>query len=217
MRSKPMRKFMPVLTGVCTVVTVLMTGCGNKPRSVGQAEREAITPQISEARTIAEEAYIYGYPLVTMEMTRRVMTNVATPGNKHAPLGQFALMREYPTAAFREVTAPNADTLYSIAWLDLSREPYILSIPDAHGRYYLMPMLDAWTTVFQVPGTRTTGTKAQKYAITGPGWHGTLHVAWWNTHRPRTLYGLSAGHTVPAHLRTTNKSMPFRTDSLSYR
>jgi hypothetical protein len=89
-------------------------------------------------------------------------------------MGQFALMREYPTAAFRDVTAPNADTLYSVAWLDLSREPYIFSIPDAHGRYFLMPMLDAWTTVFQVPGTCTTGTKAQRYAITCPGWKGTL-------------------------------------------
>jgi hypothetical protein len=89
-------------------------------------------------------------------------------------MGQFTLMREYPTAAFRDVTAPNADTLYSVAWLDLSGGPYIFSIPDAKGRYYLMPMLDAWTNVFQVPGTRTTGTNAQKYAITGPGWSGTL-------------------------------------------
>ena len=89
-------------------------------------------------------------------------------------MGQFASAREYPTAAFKDVTAPNADTLYSSAFLDLSKEPYVLSIPDAHGRYYLMPMLDGWTTVFQVPGKRTTGTKAQKYAITGPGWSGAL-------------------------------------------
>jgi hypothetical protein len=128
----------------------------------------------SEALEIGTEAYVYGYPLVTMEMTRRIMTNVARPDGQHAPMGQFALMREYPTAAFRDVTAPNADTLYSVAWLDLSKEPYILSIPDAHGRYYLMPMLDAWTNVFQVPGKRTTGTKAQRYAITGPAWRGNL-------------------------------------------
>ena len=89
-------------------------------------------------------------------------------------MGQFASARGYPTAAFRDVTAPNADTLYSSAFLDLSKEPYVLSIPDAHGRYYLFPMLDAWTTVFQVPGKRTTGTGSQTYAITGPGWSGTL-------------------------------------------
>jgi hypothetical protein len=128
----------------------------------------------TEAVEIGTDAYIYGYPLVTMEMTRRVMTNVATPDGQHAQMGQFALMREYPTAAFHDVTAPNADTLYSTAWLDLSSEPYIFSIPDAQGRYYLMPLLDAWTNVFQVPGKRTTGTKAQKYAITGPTWRGRL-------------------------------------------
>lgn len=120
------------------------------------------------------DAYIYGYPLVTMEMTRRVMTNVSGPIGKYAPVGQFAHLKEYPTAADKEITAPNADTLYSLAWLDVSKEPYILSIPDAMGRYYLMPMLDAWTDVFANPGARTTGTKAQKYAITGPNWSGQL-------------------------------------------
>ncbi len=127
-----------------------------------------------EAFELGVEAYIYGYPLVTVEMTRRVMTNVAKPEGLHGPMGQFANAREYPTAAFKDVTAPNADTLYSSAWLDLSQEPYVLSLPDEHGRYYLMPMLSGWTDVFQVPGTRTTGTKAQTYAITGPGWQGTL-------------------------------------------
>jgi len=127
-----------------------------------------------EGLEIGIEAYIYGYPLVTVEMTRRVMTNVAAPEGTHAPMGQFANLREYPTAAFKDVTAPNADTLYSAAWLDLAKEPYILSLPDEDGRYYLMPMLSGWTDVFQVPGKRTTGTKAQKYAITGPGWKGKL-------------------------------------------
>jgi hypothetical protein len=139
---------------------------------VSTASAQNVTP--SEAKTIAEDAYIYGYPLVTMDMTRRVTTNVAAPEGLRAPMGQFANDRDYPTAAFRDVTAPNADTLYSLAWLDLSKEPYILSLPDEGDRYYLMPMLSGWTDVFQVPGTRTTGDKAQTYAITGPGWTGTL-------------------------------------------
>ncbi|WP_428306529.1 DUF1254 domain-containing protein [Lacipirellula sp.] len=120
------------------------------------------------------EAYIYGYPLVTMEMTRRVMTNVEKPAGTRAPMGQIVRMREYPTAQFRDVTAPNADTLYTTAWIDVAKEPWVLSLPDADDRYYLFPMLDAWTNVFQVPGKRTTGTGPQKYAITGPGWKGTL-------------------------------------------
>jgi len=127
-----------------------------------------------EAAQIGTEAYIYGYPLVTMEMTRRVLTNVAAPDGKLAPMGQFARLRSYPTPADKEVTAPNADTLYTLAWLDLSKEPWVLSIPDMRDRYYLMPMLSGWTDVFQVPGKRTTGTQAQTHAITGPGWKGTL-------------------------------------------
>jgi hypothetical protein len=128
-----------------------------------------------EARETAIDAYVYGYPLVTMEMTRRHMTNVAKPTEGvGAPMGQLIAMREYPTPEFKGVTAPNADTLYTTAWVDVSKEPYVLSLPAAKDRYYLFPMLDAWTDVFQVPGTRTTGTGPQKYAITGPNWRGTL-------------------------------------------
>lgn len=128
----------------------------------------------ADAQRMAIDAYVYGYPLVTMEMTRRVMTNVAQPEGSRAPMGHLLRMREYPTAAFRDVTAPNADTLYTTAWIDVGTEPWVLSLPDAAGRYYLFPMLDGWTEVFQVPGKRTTGTGAQTYAITGPGWKGTL-------------------------------------------
>ena len=128
----------------------------------------------AEARALAVEGYVYAYPLVTMEMTRRVMTNVEKAEGTRAPMGQFVRARTYPDASFRDVTAPNADTLYTTAWIDVSKEPWILSIPDMKGRYFLFPMLDGWTNVFQDPGKRTTGTKAQKYAITGPGWSGTL-------------------------------------------
>jgi len=128
----------------------------------------------TEEFAIAVEAYTYGYPLVTMEMTRRIMTNVAAPAGTRAPMGQFMRARSYPDATFRDVTAPNADTLYTTAWVDVGKEPWVLSIPDMKGRYFLFPMLDGWTNVFQVPGTRTTGTGAQTYAITGPGWSGTL-------------------------------------------
>ena len=123
---------------------------------------------------LATDAYIYGYPLVTMEMTRRVLTNVAEPKGTKAPMGQIIKMRQYPDASFRDVTAPNADTLYTTSFFDVGKEPWVLSIPDMQGRYFLMPMLDGWTDVFQVPGKRTTGTGAQTYAITGPGWKGTL-------------------------------------------
>jgi hypothetical protein len=128
----------------------------------------------AEARAIAEDAYIYGYPLVTMEMTRRLTTNTAAPAGMRAPMGQFAHARKYPPITYRDVPGANADTLYSLAWLDLAKEPYLLNIPDAEGRYFMIPMLDGWTDVFQAPGTRTTGDKAQTYVITGPQWKGEL-------------------------------------------
>ena len=123
---------------------------------------------------LATDAYIYGYPLVTMEMTRRVVTNVPAVEGTRGPMGQFIKLREYPDASFRDVTAPNADTLYTTAFIDVGEEPWVISIPDMKDRYFLFPMLDGWTNVFQVPGTRTTGDKAQTYAITGPGWNGKL-------------------------------------------
>lgn len=133
-------------------------------------------PFISEkdAEDVATQVYIYGYPLVSMEMTRRVMTNTVEPEDSHAPMGQFYNMQSYPTASFRNITTPNADTLYSLAWIDLKKEPYILELPNEGNRYYIMPLLSAWTDVFASLGTRTTGTKAGTYAITGPGWKGTL-------------------------------------------
>jgi hypothetical protein len=93
-----------------------------------------------------------------------------------APINQFGHIKAFPDATFTDVVSPNADTLYSSAWLDLAREPLVLSVPDTHGRYYLMPMLDAWTNVFASPGKRTTGTEKGSFAITGPHWAGSLPV-----------------------------------------
>jgi hypothetical protein len=148
-------------------------GFDNAPQApLTNAPQAPLTQE--EALRIGTDAYVYGYPLVTMEFTRRVMTNTDTPKGSHAPMGQFSLSRTYPDASFKDITAPNADTLYSTAWLDVSKEPYVFSLPDQKDRYYLMPMLSGWTDVFQVPGKRTTGDQAQTYAITGPNWQGAL-------------------------------------------
>ncbi len=123
---------------------------------------------------LATDAYIYGYPLVTMEMTRRIITNVPAVEGTRGPMGHVINLRQYPDATFTDVTAPNADTLYSIAFFDVGKEPWVLSLPDMKDRYALFPLLDGWTDVFQAPGKRTTGTAAQTYAITGPEWSGSL-------------------------------------------
>jgi hypothetical protein len=127
-----------------------------------------------EAIRIAVDAYVYGYPLVTFDMARRQQTNVAAPDGEHAPMGQMIKMRTYPAVDNRCCAAPNADTLYTIAWLDVADEPWVFGIPEIGDRYYMMPMLDGFSEVFFVAGSGTTGGGAQAYAVTGPGWSGTL-------------------------------------------
>jgi len=138
-----------------------------------QKASAALAPdQLAE---IATNAYIYAYPLNIMEMTRRVATNVSGLAEfGKGPMNQFANVPAFPDAKFTDVVRPNADTLYSILWFDVSKEPLLVHIPDSGGRYYLLPILDMWTEVFASPGARTTGTGAQEFAIVGPNWRGQL-------------------------------------------
>jgi hypothetical protein len=151
---------------------VAVTGCKTGSQQKPAAPKATLTAR--QALDIATEAYIFGYPLVKMDLTRQVMTNVRFPEGMNAPPGQFARIRTFPSASNHEITTPSADTLYTAAWLDVAKEPWVLSIPDTQGRYCLFPMLDGWSTVFEAPGKRTTGTGPQQYAITGPGWKGKL-------------------------------------------
>ena len=147
------------------------TLAGGRPLSVHATEI------ISEhdAHSVGVAAYLYFYPLVTMDLTRKQLTNVAkASGGINAPMNTFANIPEYPSATMKAVVRPNFDTLYSSAWLDLTKEPMIVLVPDTQGRYYLLPMLDMWTDVFASPGWRTTGTQAGDYAVVPPGWSGSI-------------------------------------------
>lgn len=134
---------------------------------------QADPAKVKEAVDAATDAYVYGYSLLTTDVTRIQMSNVAKAGMLNAPLNQFANVPRYPPADYRGVSAPNADTLYSVAWLDL-KEPQVFSHPDMGKRYFLFPMVDLWMTIFASPGTRTTGQKAGNFLVTGPDWKGTV-------------------------------------------
>ena len=138
-----------------------------------QTSASAITEQ--EAHAIGVDAYIYFYPLLSMDLTRKQFTNIE-PGKEFGkgPMNIFVNVPAYPPADFKGVVRSNFDTLYSIAWLDLTKEPLVISAPDTAGRFYLLPMLDMWTDVFASPGWRTTGTKAGNFLVTPPGWTGAI-------------------------------------------
>jgi hypothetical protein len=127
----------------------------------------------AEAVDIATDAYIYGYSLITTDVTRVQMSNVDQLGTLRGPMNQFVNVPRYPPADYRGVSAPNADTLYSLAWLDLA-EPQVFSHPDMGNRFHLFPMVDLWMTIFASPGTRTGDGKAAAYLLTGPDWKGEV-------------------------------------------
>jgi len=129
----------------------------------------------AEAWAIAQEAYIYFYPLVIMDVSRKHFTNIGA-GKMFArgPMNTFSHARTFPPATFRGATHANFDTLYSVGWLDLTREPVVISVPDTHGRYYLLQLLDMWTDSFAGVGKRTAGTGTGDFVVVGPGWQGEL-------------------------------------------
>src|SRR5262245_43068734 len=156
------------------LAATLFTSSALAPMCMAQG---SAPPALSEedAHAIGVAAYVYLYPLVTMDVTRKQFTNTE-PGKLpgHGPMNTFANIPEFPPANFKGVVRPNFDTLYSSGWLDLTTEPMVVSVPDTGGRYYLLPMLDMWTDVFASPGWRTTGTQAGNFAIVPPGWRGEI-------------------------------------------
>lgn len=113
------------------------------------------------SETKARDAFLYSYPLVMMDETRK-RTNIAPNTLLH--------YRRFPDHRFRKVVRPNVDTLYSTVWMDLKQDALILELPDSDERYVLMALLDGWTNVFASIGSRTTGDKANTFLIAGPDW-----------------------------------------------
>ncbi|RHW78053.1 DUF1254 domain-containing protein [Colwellia sp. RSH04] len=165
---------------VLTTLMVILSGCGEEHKTTTQkvtvnakVATEVAQPAAEinqeEANKIAIEAYVYLHPLLTMDITRRSLTN--TPEGR---INQFDHNRAFPEAEYREVVRPNFDTLYSGAWVDISKESMIISMPDTQGRHYILPIMDMWTDVFVAAGKRTSGTKAKNIALVPKGFKGKL-------------------------------------------
>ena len=167
----------------CLVTVLLVASVAALPANAD----EPITQEAAHA--IGVDAYLYFYPLVTMDITRKQSVNIE-PGKEFGkgPMNMFVSIPAYPPADMKVVVRINFDTLYSIAWLDLTKEPQVVSAPDTEGRYYLLPMLDMWSDVFASPGWRTTGTKAGNFLVTPPGWSGTVPEGFTRIAAPDALH-----------------------------
>jgi hypothetical protein len=153
------------------ILSVVLQSCHSSPDS---ATASTSVPNKDSVLSIAKAAFVYGVPLFLMDVTRKKMTNaIKVVPNVGAPINQFMISTTVPDANFTTVVRPNADTYYNTGFLDLSSDALVLTLPNTHGRYYLMPMLDAYSNVFASPGKRTTGTNADTFLITGPKWSGT--------------------------------------------
>src|SRR5215510_10590059 len=163
-----MRTLSPFLAMAAVALTFV-----SAPISLDTAKAQQ-SPTEQEAYAIGVDAYLYFYSPVTMDITRKQLINVEPGKGLGGPMNTFANVPEYPSADMKVVVRPNFDTLYSSGWLDLTKEPVIVSVPDTGGRYYLLPMLDMWTDVFASPGWRTTGTEAQNFLVAPAGWRPDL-------------------------------------------
>lgn len=150
------------------ILLLLIVACKDK-----KEETTAISASSeSEVVQTAKEAFVFGMPLILMDITQSKMTDGANPDA--AAINSFSRKSQFPDATFRDVVRANADTYYSSASLDLKDDALVLSVPNTNGRYYMLPMLDAYTNVFASPGTRTTGNEANNFLITGPNWNGQV-------------------------------------------
>ncbi len=158
-----------------------------------RAKADAAAARVLEMVDIASDAYLYGYSLATSEVTRVQSSNVSRAEEYRAPMGQFVSLKRYPPADYRGVSAPNADTLYSMAWVDLA-EAQVFSHPDMGKRFFLFEMVDLWMTVVDSPGTRTAGGKPGSYLLTGPSWSGQVPAGMKRIAFP-TRYAVILGRT----------------------
>ena len=137
---------------------------------------------------LGQEAYVYGFPLVMMDMTREVMTSAPTSGEYAAPINQFARIRTYVNPDFKNVVRISVNSIWSHGFVDLDQEPMIVTVPDAGNRYLVMQALNMWTDDFASAGTRTPETKSGDFLIAGPKWTGTAPPGIKATFRSTTRY-----------------------------
>jgi hypothetical protein len=144
-----------------------LTGAGAAAMGATSFASSAFAADSDDTSAIAQDAYIWGFPLVLVEWYFELARQ------KNIPVNQFFAKQHLATPADK-TAGPNNDTLYGYAWLELAKQPQLLHVPATNDRYYSIQFLDAYANTFAYVGRRATGTKEGTYAIVGPKWQGTL-------------------------------------------
>jgi hypothetical protein len=163
---------MRILTIAAIVFCVSFSSCGKKEEPKNVSEDKS-TVQTDATKTIAKNAYIYAYPMIQMYgIIYAYNVNEKSPEYK-APFNKIANVPRVFTPADKAIVTPNSDTPYSFMTIDLRAEPIVISVPEIQKeRYYSIMLLDLYTYIYDVIGSRTTGNDAGKFLIVGPGWNG---------------------------------------------
>jgi len=150
-----------------TVIALTAMALGALP---GTADAQPVSPE--QARAIAKDAYVYGYPIVdSYRILYSYFVDRSSPEYKAGWNERVYNNARVFTPADKAMQTPNSDTPYSQLGLDLRTEPMVLSVPTVErGRYYSVEVNDLYTFIAGYIGTRTTGNGAGDYLIAGPGW-----------------------------------------------
>ena len=153
------------------------------------AQQAAPASDVALAHATAFQATVFGYPLDGMY--KRLQAEVLDAATRKADFDSYFHYVDLSTPEISPFPAPNNDTLYSTAWLDLRNEPVILSMPDTAGRYYTAHVMDMATETIANIGQRLNGTEPGLFAVVGPNWQGAL---------PANIKGVVRSDTVFAYV-----------------
>jgi hypothetical protein len=151
------------------VLTTLLALCGcSKP-----SDNSSSTPKPPDARAIAREAYIYGFPMAANYLTMYKQAIDTTSPDYRAPFNTLSNSKNVATPEDKFVVTPNSDTPYSYVWMDLRAEPIVITMPKIEkNRYYTGQLVDLYTFNFAYLGTRSYGNDGGNFVIAGPNWNG---------------------------------------------
>ena len=186
---------------LCAVAATLVVGCGKKDDPIAQAEKKDVArgvsaPGIAETKAIAEEAFIYGLPIVMNYAVMNEFVIDRNSGQYKAPFNTISNEARVFTYKDTAVVTPNSDTPYSMLWLDLRAEPMVISVPAvAKGRYYSVQLTDGNAYNYGYIGSRSTGIEAGSYLVAGPDWKGETPAGIRQVFRSTTPFALSIFRT----------------------